>query len=261
MKSFSTTKHATIQMIVGLLLVLSSCYAQATQSPITFVVDDWCPYTCEPHSEKPGIAVEVINAVFGKDNVQFKSMEWRDAINAVEAGQADGLAAALTSDAPFFIFQKSAITTSTICFFVPQTLSWRYKDTTSLNDKNLITVEGFSYGEILDNYIAQTRRTNKNRIVELKDKDVAIQRFAFYQASENNVIVADNRVFNHQLQNYNQYQVPLKFHNGGCLVGEDLHIALSPKNKKRSLTLAHKFELGLQQLKSNGELAKILAKY
>ncbi len=265
MKISNTIRNATnstvINTIVGILLLASTCYAQAAPTSITLLVDDWCPYTCDINSDKPGIAVEVIRAVFGKDKVLFKNVEWDTAIKTVENVQADGLAVALTSDAPFFIYQKTAITTSKVCFFVPRTSQWLYEDIASLKDKNLITVKGYSYGETLDDYIAHVRKKDTKRIIELRDKDVAAQRFAFYQGKESNVIVAAKRVFEHQLKDYNQYQTPLEFHNRGCLAGGELHIAFSPKNKNRSLTLAHQFELGLQQLKSNGEFAKIISKY
>ena len=56
---------------------------------ITFLSDTWDPYTCEPESSKPGILVEVVDAIFAgteyKADVQL--VNWARAIKAVRAGK------------------------------------------------------------------------------------------------------------------------------------------------------------------------------
>lgn len=245
-------------IITALFLMTFSIKADDT---ITFAIDNWCPYTCSTASEPTGIIVEVIQLIYGKDNVKFITQPWSEAIASVKSGKVDGLAGALISDAPFLIYQKTAITTSNVCFFVSDKSSWRYQGLKSLDHNTLSVVEGYSYGESLDAYLESLAQRAPQRVITLKDEQVAQQRFK-HSMTQDTIIVADQQVFSHQLTQYNnQHHTQLAFHNGGCLAGEEIHIGFSPKNKTRSLTLAHEFELGLQQLQSNGTLAKIIANH
>lgn len=219
---------------------------------VTFLSDNWCPYTCEPESSKPGILVEVVDTIFAgtEYKADVKLVNWARAIKAVRAGKADALLGAYVGDAPDFVFHKTPVMYSQMCFFIAQSDDWIYQGYPSLNERSLSVVNGYSYGESFDDFIA----THPENIVNLAGNEL-IERHSLMLAKKRiNTIVEDRNVFQPQLASG-------LFKSAGCLAEEGMYIAFSPADLARSQSLIETLDLGINKLKSEGRIEQIIKKY
>ncbi len=82
-----------------------SSYAAPAQT-ISIRSDEWCPFICDPKSDKPGIMIEIARKAFPAPDytldVQF--LEWSKALDETRDGKFTMVAGAYKTDAPDFIF-------------------------------------------------------------------------------------------------------------------------------------------------------------
>ena len=219
---------------------------------ISLLTDEWCPYTCELNSDKPGILVEVANKVFSQDDIDidYQMVNWARAIKKVRVGKGDALLGAYKSDSPDFIFHTSPILYSQMCFFVQANDPWLYTGLNSLLERQLSVVNGYSYGELFDQYMLQHP---KNFILLTGDELLNRASFMLYK-KRIDTILEDKYVF-HEEQLAGHLKV------AGCLAKEGVYIAFSPAHKARSQALVILIDAKLVELKAQGEIEKIIAKY
>lgn len=122
--------------------------------------DVWCPVNCAPDAERPGIFIELATQIFAEAGIQvtYRVTNWARAVQDVRSGRANALVGAGVRDAPDFLFGKQAPGISRNCFYARPGTSWRYTGLESLAQVRLGVINGYSYGQELDDYISQHQR-------------------------------------------------------------------------------------------------------
>lgn len=235
--------------ILSLVLIAQSSLAS---SPVSLLADEWCPYTCQPESSKPGILVEISDKIFADSNapLDFQLVNWARAIKVVRAGKADALLGAYISDSPDFIFHTKPIIYSQMCFFINDADNWQYTGLDSLSDRFVSVINGYSYGEAFDDFIIQSPKN----IINLAGDELINRELMMLRKKRINTILEDKYVFNDRLKSNH-----LK--SAGCLKKEGVYIAFSPALKVRSAALADRVDKKLAELESQGEIDKIIERY
>ena len=239
---------------LSLLLILISLFgskASLAQS-VSLLTDEWCPYTCQLNSDKPGILVEVANKIFPQAGIEvdYQLINWARAIKIVRVGYEDALLGAYKSDSPDFIFHQEPILHSQMCFYVKASDSWSYTGLDSLAKRHISVINGYSYGESFDQYMQQHPKN-----IMLLTGDALVDRVSI-MLNKNRIdtILEDKYVF-HDTKQTGQLK------EAGCLPKEGVYIAFSPANKVRAQAFVKLIDAKLVELKAQGEIKKIINKY
>jgi len=249
-------------LLSGLLWIFTG---SANADEIKLRSDAWCPYSCDPASDKQGILVEVAKIIFQKagHTVDYGELNWARAIAEVREGKSDGLVDAYKSDAPDFIFPEEPVLISKMCFFVKEDDSWKFKGYDTLKGRQISVINDYSYGEKFDAYIQKNANQGDRTITILSGMDLTRRRIKQIAAGRIDTVLEDWFVFPSKVksrQQMKEYKQIKGFKNVGCLRGEKLYIAFTP-NKASSHTYADLLTKGIREMKASGELEKIINKY
>ncbi|ALS97236.1 substrate-binding periplasmic protein [Lacimicrobium alkaliphilum] len=244
---------------VPLLLVLFTGVVKADS--LVLAADLWCPYNCEPGSDKPGFMVEIARKVFATQgiSVDYRLMPWRRAVQSTREGEFDAVIGASLQDAPDFVFpaiEQGEMRTG--LWAIPGT-TWRYQGLSSLSDVVLGVSAGYSYGSQIDAYIADPR--NANYIHVLFGTEPLKQGLRMLRAGRIDVMAEDESVFSYYIE---QQASRASYINAGMIDSSQtdtkVYIAFSPA-KPESEGLAETLSRGIADLRASGELSAILQRY
>lgn len=242
-------------LALSLLAVLA---IHASADTITLRADEWCPYNCDPKSDKPGYMIEIAKAVFEKagHKVDYQTLPWTRTLREVENGVFDGAVGAARGDAENFVFSESNLGLASSTFFVQKDDTWNYEGIASLEKINLGVIRGYSYGDELDSYIEANK--DKPTKVQVASGDNALQtNFKKLSVKRMDAVVENANVADFKLK---EMGMEGKFRKAGKLEPDEVYIAFSPA-KETSKTYAKLLDDGIEELRKSGELAKILDKY
>ena len=226
---------------------------------VKIATDPWCPYVCEQQDDKPGILLEIAQQAFAEKGylAEFVLLNWARAIKKARQGEVQGIIGAYRSDSPDFIFGTEHLATSQMCFYSRPDDNWQYSDLSSLDDRVISLINGYSYGDLFDTYVLQQQAMGRNTLIKAYGKETLKQRIALLNNNKLNTIIEDNRVIdwvNRQLDKDQQLKL------AGCLSPDKLYIAFSP-NSNLSPRLSRALDLGIKSLRQSGKLQQILNKY
>lgn len=136
-----------------LALVLA---ASANAATLRACYETWEPYA-SPAGGKAhqGIAIDVINKVLGTlgHTVTFDNVPYPRCVAMAEAGKVDLALFASAGELPSFHFTKSALGFWILAAFVPQDSPIKsYQGLDEWKGKTVGKVNGYTYGEVVDNY-------------------------------------------------------------------------------------------------------------
>lgn len=247
-----------IKLVSLLFFVVFVSNTQAA-SKIVLATDPWCPYICSADSDKPGFLIEVVKAALAESGyiVDFETINWARSIEQVRSGRIDGLVGTYKSDAPDFYYGQQHITLSEMCFFTQMDDDWRYNEPASLKSRTTLLVNGYSYGDKLDAYIAKNSKQGLRNMMFIAGKETMARRFQILQSSRANTLLEDKWVITEALK---QQSEPLNLKIAGCLAAEKVYVGFSP-NKATSPRLARALDKGIIELTKSGQLANIIANY
>lgn len=238
----------------------------AQQETITLVADGWCPYNCEPSSDRPGYMVEVATAAFAKHGikVEYSNLPWARAIEDTRAGKYTGIIGAYYSDAPDFIYPQTPQGICRFAFYVRSEDSWNYSGIPSLKERALGAINDYSYNVELDDYILNNKENTKN--VQILSGDNALDNnLKKLLMKRINTVIEDRQVMAYYLSPPEYEEVKNSIREAGILPDEEdgngiIFIAFSPSNENSS-KYAKILSDETQNMRKSGELKKILDKY
>ncbi|BDX07350.1 substrate-binding periplasmic protein [Planctobacterium marinum] len=242
---------------IALFLLLMGPLVKA--DTLHFATDAWCPYICDVQSEQPGILVEATNQILLSSpySPNYLTINWAQSINLVRKGELDGLIGTYQSDAPDFVYGEQAFLQSQMCFFVDRNSNWEFTDLSSLNSRTMAFMNGYSYGEVMDTYIAANENQGQNNVMRISGDEDLQRRIALLNSGRVNTLIEDKRVFAWFIKWAGDAR---QFRAAGCLKAEDVYIGFSPA-LEQSARRAALLDSGLQQLHKNGELSDIIRAY
>jgi polar amino acid transport system substrate-binding protein len=256
-KSTVSIMHSCRIAVGAFLLIIAPAHA----TTITLAADRWCPYNCDPTSEKPGILIEIAQRAFAKHNitVEYSIVPWTRAIKEARNGKFNGVVGASNNDAPGFIFPRTPQIVVVNAFYVKNDSTWQYSDIDSLKNISIGIVADYKYSQRIDAYLKNnandTRRVQAARgthPLQSNIKKLLLGRIDTVLESRD---VMKNYLSEHDLH----HQITF----AGALPptpNEEVFIAFSPAlpdSKHYATILADE----MKQLKKSGDLKKIFERY
>jgi polar amino acid transport system substrate-binding protein len=259
MKAFISSALARF-LAVFLIGGLSLAATGQAQDKLSLRADNWFPYNGEPGAAQPGYVVEIVRAVLLKEGgvLDYQIMPWKRAMAEAEKGEVNGVIGALKTDTPGFVFPQEPIGMSGTSAFVRRGATWRHTGVDSLKTQRVGVVEGYSYSEEIDAYVAAKRADPKAIDVSGGDtpETLAIKKL---QAGRLDVYLSDPNVFRARASELGFKEDD--FVDAGMVAPPlPIYISLSPR-RPESRAWADKLDQGIRALRESGELAKILQRY
>ena len=152
-------------LLAGMMVALLAHAAAARAETIVLAADEWCPYNCDPVSDKPGFMVEIAREALGRHGitVEYVVLPWARAIEEVRANKYAGIIGAYYGDAEDFIYPETPQGRSTMMFYTPAESAWNFGTEADLDKVSLGVVADYSYSVALDAYI-EKHKTDPARI-------------------------------------------------------------------------------------------------
>jgi polar amino acid transport system substrate-binding protein len=248
-----------IVMLMGLTLL--PVVVRAETETITIVADRWCPYNCEPGSERPGVMIEIAQKAFAKHNIsiEYLVLPWTRALDETRKNKYTAVGRAGREDAPDFVFPSVAQGHMNNVFYVKKGNPWRYTDVASLEKVSLGVIADYSYSEVVDAYIMAHK--NEPKFVQVITGDGALDiNVKKLIAGRIGAMIDEENVIRYYLS---QHDVANQVERAGSIPAskkDDLFIAFSPKEPKAKI-YANILAKETKEMRKSGELKKILATY
>jgi polar amino acid transport system substrate-binding protein len=225
---------------------------------ITLVADQWCPYNCEPNSDRPGFMIEIAEYAFGEAGfeVAYLNVPWARAINDTRLGEYDGLVGAGREETPDFIFPEHPLGVAAHTFYTPRDSLWRYSGISSLKNVVLGVIKDYSYGDLYQSYIVHNE-DNPRRVQVVAGETGLDKNLRKLQAGRISALVEDRNVLQFHLLQTKGYK---DITEAGLAYREEVYIAFSP-SLERSAVYADILSRALPKLRASGKLEEILMKY
>lgn len=247
-------KKILLSTFGALLFMSCKSYADGNDK-LKVRADLWCPYNCEPKDKSPGYMVEVLQIAFGKENINYETMNWARAILDTREGSYDAIIGAAKEDAPDFIF-STPLGASKNCFYTKNTSKFKYTGIDSLKSVKLGVVKDYAYFEDLNGYIKQNYGY-KDKIDEHYGDNVQEKMISKLEAGRIDAFVEDPNVASFVLKKHPEIKDIVDV---GCKQIGDLYIAFPPKNPQ-SKERAEKLSATIDSMIKSGEMEKLLDKY
>jgi polar amino acid transport system substrate-binding protein len=241
--------------IIALALTALTFSSGVLSETIILTADKWCPFNCDAGTDKPGYMIEVAKVIFERKghNIDYQVNPWIKSIDNVRHAKATALVATTKLDAPDLIYPEKSMGSNKDCFYVRTKDAWEYNTLSDLKGRKIGIAEAYAYSPVLSNYFnenpKQTSIATGNDPLRLNIK----------RLDENAIdtIVENPFVFNYFTV---QEKTRDKYEEAGCTDDNDLFIAFSPKNP-RSKEFAKMLSEGIEELRKDGTLDKIIARY
>jgi polar amino acid transport system substrate-binding protein len=253
----SESLRAGAAVIAASLLLSSAALADV----IKIRADEWLPYNGGSDMKPPGYMIEMAQRIAERNGhtIQYRHMPWEDALDGTRRGSFDCVVGAYKSDVEGFALPPRGWGYGDNTFFGFADNPWRYKGIASLEGVRVGVLEGYSYGEELDAYIAQ-HKDDPSRVIVVPVVGRAIVKLIANLVSRRiDVFIEDSNVTAYGLTRARVEEgriVAL----GQASEAEEVYIACTPADP-RGQRYVQMFDAGLTQLRASGELEQILAKY
>lgn len=221
--------------------------------------DSWCPYNCEP-GNRPGYLIEIARAALepAGHKVDYQLMPWTDALAAVGAGTATGAVGATKEEAPGMVYPSFSLGMSR-----PTLVIRKGKETKDFKVTNLEALKAVRFGSIKDyfystevNAFIDANKGSPN-IVQVSGDNVTEDLVNLLIDGKIDAMVEDSNVVDYLLESKG-YRTLFNYHALGQQ--SSVSIGFSPKDPN-SATYAKLIDAKLVELRRNGQLTPILAKY
>ncbi len=243
-------------LLTALLFFLPMKYASADN--IIAGADAWCPYNCNPKSDRPGYMVEIAKTIFKKagHTFEYRVMPWTRAIEEARIGCISCIIGATKKEVSDFVFPEHTLGNSSMIFIVNKGSKWRFKGIESLQDIQIGVIADYSYGDTLDDHILKNNK-NPAKVRISFGNDAFSQNIKYLKMGRITAMAVD-----HEVLSYYEYQneSDLEFQHAGEIKALRVSIAFSPISLK-SKEYAAILSAGIMKLRKSGALKTILDHY
>ncbi len=251
MKRITTT-------LISLLVfsVLSAGFAFA--ATISVRADSWAPYNEEPNSAQPGYMIELAKLIFEAKGheIDYQLMPWTRSLDAVGKGTYDAVVGTDPEESPDFVFPAEPLGVNKNGFYAKKGGSWKYEGIDSVKQIRLGVIDGYGYFTELDSYIEEDKKSGK--LFAATGDDALPKLIKMLKAGRLDAVIENINVMTHEL-NVKKLSNEI-VQAGGPSEESPLYMAFSPA-KESSKEYAKILDDGIVELRSNGKLQEVLAKY
>lgn len=254
---FISTK---ICALAGLALLLAGpALPAARAAEVTLRADSWCPYNCAP-GNRPGYLIEIAKAALepAGHHVNYALMPWTETLAATRAGTVTAAAGATREEAGDLVYPQIPLGMSR-----PTLVIRKGKETKDFKVTNLDSLKALRFGSIKDYFYSEAVNAfidaNKGspNMVQVSGDDVTEELVNMLIDGKIDAMVEDSNVIDFLLESKG-YRNLFLYHP----LGDEsaVSIGFSPKDPN-SATYVKLIDAKMAELRKNGQLATILAKY
>lgn len=248
---------AALLLSVALLLPAASF----GRDKVTLRADLWCPYTCDPASDRPGYLVEIAREIFAAQGleVDYQLMPWKRVLLSLREGEIDGALGAGQREIPGSVVPARSLGADVTVLAVRQESRFVFNGVSSLEQLKIGIVTDYSFddGGPIDAYLRRHVEAKDGKVELVYGADAQMQNMQKLLNGRIDAILDDEQVLA-----FNKMQLPsappLKYFvvNRGL----DSSIAFWPTNPK-ARAYADMLSEGIETLRRSGRLEQILDRY
>lgn len=229
------------------------------EARLVVAADRWCPYNCEPGSERPGYLVDVLREVFAPlgVTVRYRVMPWKRALYETERGRIDAALGAVAGDRGNNIIGREPLGVNETVLVVRRAQGLEYRRPQDLSGLTIGVVADYSYDSEgpLDRYLAKRAATEDGIYVVRRQQPLA-SLLAMLTSNRIDVFPENRYVVVHALAELG-YDDDVKLLETG--VGDSVYIAFTPDERGRQRLKL--LDQGVRALRADGRLRAIMARY
>ncbi len=224
---------------------------------IVLRADPWCPYNCEPGSDRPGYMVELATEAFAffGHRVVYETVSWARGLKQAAAGEIDGVIGAVPEEAPGFVFGPPLGTYSELLVFRAGE-GHVVEEPSDLEGLRIGAINGYEHSEIVMDYIDGHR--NDRSVVQFASGDEALRTNLQKLLAGRIDVVAESMA----VVEYMTGQMGIR-HELDVIEESDsgeIFIAFSP-SRESSYLYARQLHEGIERLQQSGRYEDILSQY
>lgn len=237
--------------------LLAAGPAAAAAETITLLADPWCPYNCEPGSDRPGFMVEIAREAFalaGHD-LDYQALNWMRSLYRVRQGEAHGVIGAIPAEAPDFIFGPPLGTyLDTVAVRRGETLDLASPN--PLEGKVVGAINGYEYVGSVADYVRE-HGDDRSKVQFVSGNDPLAQNLEKLLTGRVDVVAEVELVLLHKIA---EQGMAGRVEVMRAEEPEEIFIAFSPALEAPP-RLVRDLETGLAVLRRSGRLEQIMARY
>jgi polar amino acid transport system substrate-binding protein len=220
--------------------------------------DTWCPFNCDPGTEKEGIIIEIAKSALAKKGftLEYQTMNWARAIEETRSGNFDAIAGASSGDAPDFIFPSEAQAGTNYEIYTLKDSKWTFKNEDSLKTAKLGVINGYTYD---DKFMELVNKKHPS-IVVVSGEVGLDQLVKMMDEKRIDALIEAPGVFKNFLALKGLDFANYRFAGQAEKKYQKLFIAFGPKLKENK-ELAKAVSDEVKALRKNGKLKTLLNKY
>ncbi|MCL7943181.1 transporter substrate-binding domain-containing protein [Marinobacter sp. ATCH36] len=232
---------------------------QSQPGTIVIAADPWCPHNCEAGADHEGYMVDIAREILVESGftVKYINLSWARALQMTREGRLDAVVGAFRTDAPDFVFPDTPQGHSSIALFTHPDNNWTYSGLESLEDQQLLVINGYSYTRELDRYIEQNRG-DRERVWIISGPSPLDRAIELLEQDRTDIFVEDEYVMAWWAMSAGKSVNPPRA--AGLIDDTDVFVAFSPA-RKDAKELARLLSEGTRQRIDNGRLQEILETY
>ncbi len=245
------------RMLAAIVVVLACAVGGARADVIRLRADHWCPFNCDPGSDRPGFMVEIARealALYGHE-VDYQTMNWSRSLEFARSGRIDGVIGTEPEESPDLIYGPALARYREVAAFRAGE-AVMIDSVEAMTGMRLGAIAEYEYADAILDYIAA--HADDRSLVQMLSGDHALrQNLLKLLAGRIDIVPEDRSVL---LYTLDAMGVADRIEYSPELDTTDLFIAFSPELETSVLYAAQLTE-GYERLRASGRVAEILARY
>jgi len=253
----SAASRARAAIAALLIWAAPGAAAEEKHAPgrLLLMADEWCPYNCEPGSEKPGYMVEMAREILAPHGfvVEYRTTAWARAVADTETGRIDGAIGAAPGEGTM-TFPSVPWGMSENKLLVRRGTPLEYRGPASLPGR-IGVIRDYSYGDEMDAWLASAEAAG--RVDVSSGAEALASNIRKLDLGRLDVVIDDGAVLLHRISELGWRD---RFDIVPTGKPVPLFIALAP-GRPETPRLARLLDEGVAEMRRTGRLDEILARY
>lgn len=226
---------------------------------LSITAEIWCPYACEPESERPGILVEIVREIFAREGiaVDYTLLPWRRAIVETERGGFDGILGVVEGNRGSLLLDEAGLGVDETVVVLRKDTDFHFAGPQSLDSLRLGVIANYTYdnnGE-LDRYL-QKRLAAQDRMVTIYRDEPIKSLINMLSGNRIDAFLENRQVTNYESNRLN-FKDQIAITSTG--LGDTIHVGFTPDSAgKRNLDI---YNRGFARLLKSGRVGEIFKRY
>jgi polar amino acid transport system substrate-binding protein len=228
---------------------------------VTLRSDLWCPYSCDPKSDKPGYMIEIARAIFGAAGIEvdYQLLPWKRVVSSLRAGEIDGAVGVGRHEISGMIVPSRSLGANTTTLALPDRSTFAFQGIASLEQLKIgiVTDYAFDDGGEIDAYVRAHSTADDGRLDVVYGADAQMQNMQKLLNGRIDAIMDAEQVLRFAMT---RLSPPPSLKLIRLRAPIETTIAFSPKNH-RAKVYADMLSDGVEALRRSGRLKTILDRY